>query len=128
NRFTCGRAFAAAIVSIVVLFGGAAAAQHRAVTVTANAAFPIRAAFYYPWFPESWNQQGFNPFTNYTPSLGFYDSSASATLARHISAMQYAGIQAGIASWWGQGSKTDSRVPLLLAAGASRGFKWTLYY
>ena len=28
-------------------------------------AFPIRAAFYYPWFPEAWNQQGFNPFTNY---------------------------------------------------------------
>ena len=33
--------------------------------------FPIRAVFYYPWFPEAWNQQGFNPFTNYTPSLGF---------------------------------------------------------
>lgn len=21
-------------------------------------AVPIRAAFYYPWFPEAWNQQG----------------------------------------------------------------------
>jgi hypothetical protein len=37
--------------------------------------FPIRAAFYYPWFPEAWNQQGFNRFTDYTPSLGFYDAS-----------------------------------------------------
>jgi hypothetical protein len=37
--------------------------------------FPIRTAFYYPWFPEAWNQQGFNPFTNYTPSLVFYDIS-----------------------------------------------------
>ena len=35
-------------------------------------AFPIRAAFYYPWFPEAWNQSGFNPFTNYTPTLGSY--------------------------------------------------------
>jgi Glycosyl hydrolase family 99 len=129
SRFTLGRrAFGAAIVSIGVVFGGAAAAQTRATTAVTNTAFPIRAAFYYPWFPEAWNQQGFNPFTNYTPSLGFYDSSASTTLARHIAAMQYAGLQAGIASWWGQGSKTDSRVPLLLAAGASRGFKWMLYY
>jgi hypothetical protein len=35
--------------------------------------FPIRAAFYYPRFPEAWKQQSFNPFTNYNPSLGFYD-------------------------------------------------------
>ena len=33
--------------------------------------FPIRAAFYYPWFPQAWNQQGFNPFTNYTPISRF---------------------------------------------------------
>ena len=36
--------------------------------------FPIRAAFYYPWFPEGWNQQGYNPFTNYHPSLGYYSA------------------------------------------------------
>ena len=40
--------------------------------------------------------------------------------------MQGAGLQAGIASWWGQGTPTDLRVPMLLAnAGA---FRWTLYY
>ena len=38
-----------------------------------------------------------------------------------------AGIQAGIASWWGQGSATDGRIPLLLA-NAGDTFKWTLYY
>jgi hypothetical protein len=68
-------------------------------------AFPIRAAFYYPWFPEAWNQQGFNPFTNYTPSLGFYDGGAQAVIKQQITAMQYGGIQAGIASWWGQGEQ-----------------------
>src|SRR5437870_9320214 len=33
-------------------------------------AFPIRAAFYYPWFPEAWNQRGITPYSNFTPSLG----------------------------------------------------------
>src|SRR3954447_16377787 len=30
---------------------------------------PIRAAFYYPWFPQGWTQQGIFPYTNYHPSL-----------------------------------------------------------
>ena len=89
--------------------------------------FPIRAAFYYPWFPEAWNQQGFNPFTNYNPSLGFYDASQSVT-RQHIAAMQYGGIQAGIASWWGQGSRTDTRIAGLLQAAAGTDFRWSIYY
>jgi hypothetical protein len=89
--------------------------------------FPIRAAFYYPWFPEAWNQQGFNPFTNYNPSLGFYDASQGVT-RQHIAAMQYGGIQAGIASWWGQGSQTDSHIPGLLQAAAGTDFRWSIYY
>ena len=63
--------------------------------------FPIRAVFYYPWFPEAWNQQGYNPFTNYNPTLGFYDSSNVAIVKSHIASMQYGNIQVGIASWWG---------------------------
>jgi len=90
--------------------------------------FPIRAAFYYPWFPEGWNQQGLNPFTMYHPSLGFYSSSNSSVIAQQIRAMQYANIQVGIASWWGQGSITDGRVPLLLQQAAGTGFKWALHY
>ncbi|MFL5759805.1 MAG: hypothetical protein ACJ789_08700 [Thermomicrobiales bacterium] len=89
---------------------------------------PIRAAFYYAWFPESWKESGFNPFTNYNPSLGFYDSSAPALIANHIAAMQYGGIQAGIASWWGIGKSTDTRMPALLAGAAGTGFKWGIYY
>ena len=89
--------------------------------------FPIRAAFYYPWFPEAWNQQGFNPFTNYNPSLGFYDASQTVT-KQHIAAMQYGGIQAGIASWWGQGSRTDTRIAGLLQAASGTSFRWSIYY
>ncbi|HEX8941196.1 MAG TPA: hypothetical protein VF763_13635 [Candidatus Limnocylindrales bacterium] len=88
--------------------------------------FPIRAAFYYPWFPESWSQAGFDPFTNYHPSLGFY--STLAVVRQHIAALQYGGIQAGIASWWGQGSQTDTRLPALLAAARGTGFRWAVYY
>ena len=73
-----------------VMLAGAAPAQQDT-----QPSFPIRAAFYYPWFPEAWNQQGFNPFTNYTPSSGFYDASQTVT-KQHIAAMQYGGIQAGI--------------------------------
>ena len=57
--------------------------------------FPIRAAFYYPWFPETWGHG-----TNYAPTLGRYNSSDPAVIRAHIDAMQYGKIAAGIASWW----------------------------
>jgi hypothetical protein len=90
----------------------------------ASLRFPIRAAFYYPWFPEAWKQQGYNPFSRYEPTLGYYATTAVAR--QHIAVMRGAGIQAGIASWWGQGSPTDRRIATLLAAAGS--FRWTLYY
>ena len=46
--------------------------------------------------------------------------SAAATVDRHIADLRYAGMQAGIASWWGVGSKEDRRVPLLLARARRR--------
>lgn len=91
-------------------------------------AFPLRAAFYYPWFPEAWTQQGIHPYTQYSPSLGLYDSSSPSVIANHISAMQYGNIDVGIASWWGQATPTDTRIPMLLAGAANSTFRWTLYY
>lgn len=90
-------------------------------------AFPIRAAFYYPWFPEAWHQHGIEPYTKYTPSLGYYNGSDPTIIRAHIAAMQYGGIQAGIASWWGQGSATDGRLPALLA-NTDGAFRWSIYY
>jgi Glycosyl hydrolase family 99 len=89
---------------------------------------PLRAAFYYPWFPEAWQQQGIYPFTYYTPTLGYYNSSDPAVIGQHIAAMQYGGIEAGIVSWWGPGSRTDSRLPTILAATAGSSFRWSIYY
>ena len=62
----------------------------------AQPSFPIRAAFYYPWFPQAWKQSGINPYTNYNPSLGLYDGANQGVIKQHIGAMQYGGIQAGI--------------------------------
>ncbi len=89
---------------------------------------PVRMAFYYPWFPEAWTQLGITPYTNYHPSLGFYDSSDQTIIKDDIAAMEYGGIQAGIASWWGQGSKPDGRVSALLQAAAGTSFQWSIYY
>lgn len=86
--------------------------------------FPIMAAFYYPWFAEAWKQQGYNPFSWYTPSIGFY--ATTTAIKGQIAAMQAAGIRAGISSWWGPGTLTDRRVAPLLAAAGS--FRWSLYY
>src|SRR5512138_1825196 len=106
----------------VMLAGAAPAAADS------QPSFPIRAAFYYPWFPEAWDQHNINPYTNYNPSLGFYDGASQTVIQQQIGAMQYGGIQAGIASWWGQGSDTDLKMPALLQAAAGTSFRWSVYY
>jgi hypothetical protein len=95
--------------------------------VAPTAAAPIRAAFYYPWFPEGWVQQGQDPFTNYVPSRGFYGTDV-ATVASQIAEMQYAHISAGIASWFGPGTLTDRHWPALMQAAQGTGFAWAPYY
>ncbi len=106
----------------------AATASPTATGLPPSLALPIRAAFYYPWFPEAWTQQGIYPYTRYTPTGGFYNGSDPAVIGRQIAAMQYGNIQAGIASWWGQGTPTDGRIAALLTAAHGTPFRWSLYY
>lgn len=96
----------------------------------AQPALPLRAAFYYPWFPEAWSQHGVTPFTRYTPALGLYNSSAESVIEQHVEAMEYARIEAGIASWWGRGHRTNERFETLLSATrrTSSRFRWAVYY
>ncbi|MGZ4429941.1 MAG: CBM96 family carbohydrate-binding protein [Nocardioidaceae bacterium] len=89
----------------------------------ADLATPIRAAFYYPWFPETWHTTD-----HYHPSLGQYSSDDATVLAKHMDALRYAGEQAVISSWWGVGSKTDLRLPNVLSAAAAKGLSVTAYY
>jgi hypothetical protein len=116
------------IVLIVVNFAGTMLASAAPAQADTQPSFPIRAAFYYPWFPEAWDQYNINPYTNYNPSLGFYDGRSQAVIQQHIAALQYGGIQAGIASWWGQGTREDTRLPVLLQAAAGTDFRWSVYY
>ena len=71
---------------------------------------------------------GIYPYTNYAPSLGFYNGSDQAVITEQIAHMQYGNIGAGILSWWGQGSPTDKRVTTILPATAGSTFRWTVYY
>jgi hypothetical protein len=93
-------------------------------------AFPIRAAFYYPWFPEAWSQHGITPYTKFTPTLGRYAITDTATIQNHIRALQYGQVEAVISSWWGQGSKEDARFPMLLDQTVKAGspLRWAPYY
>ena len=90
----------------------------------------IRAAFYYPWFPAAWNQQGLSPFTHYHPTLGLYDGAASTVIAQQMKWLAEAGLNAAIASWWGPGSNTDQKIPTILSTLHSIGspLKLSLYY
>jgi hypothetical protein len=85
---------------------------------------PIRAAFDYGWYPETWHQ-GQN---HATPQRGLYDSGDPAVMPDQVASMLYAKITTGINSWWGPGSTTDSRIRAQLAADAGTGFTTALYY
>lgn len=87
----------------------------------------IRAAFYYPWFPQTWGGDPQNPFTNYVPTRGRYRTDLS-TVKAQIADMQYGGVSVGLASWFGQRSNTNANWPVLFRAARGTGFRWAPYY
>jgi acid phosphatase type 7 len=84
---------------------------------------PVRAAFYQPWSDGGWPQS-----LPDEPLLGRYDSGEMATVAQQVRWMSYARVDAGIASWDGQASTTDSAFPGILQATGSSPVKWSLFY
>lgn len=125
-----GRGFAAAAV-MAVLTASSASAIPKIASAPSSITLPARGTFFYPWFPEAWTQKGFSPFTRYTPSLGFYDSSDVDVVDEHIRELDYAKIAVSIASWWGVGTHQEStRIPQLLDRTAAVGssLKWALYH
>jgi hypothetical protein len=87
----------------------------------------IRAAFYYPWFPQTWGRDTQNPFTNYVPTRGRYSTDLS-TVRAQIADMQYARVSLGLASWFGRSSNTNTHWPALVRAARGTGFRWAPYY
>ncbi len=101
---------------------------------------PVRVlAFYYGWYgaPQvsgawrHWDAGGHDPASLKNglpdlasadhPSAGPYDSVDPATLERHLSQASAAGIDALIASWWGEGTFEDAALGKLLDAAEARG-------
>ena len=119
NRKTA--AAIAGLATLSLVFGLALTSGKNALLGAITSPAPIRAAFYYPWYPETWGSG-----THYNPTLGLYDSYSDYVIATHTKEMQDAGLYAGISSWWGQGTPTDTRCTDLLAGAGT--FKWTLYY
>jgi glycoprotein endo-alpha-1,2-mannosidase len=92
------------------------------------------AIFYYPWYrtPEvdgywdHWNGAFRPPLdiaSDYYPTLGAYSVGAPAVLAQHFAWLREAGVGVIISSWWGQRSREDQAVPLLLDVAEYYGIK-----
>jgi hypothetical protein len=90
--------------------------------------FPIRAAFYYPWYPETWTVNGKHPHAS--PSLGYYKTVDSAVQQAHIRALEHARMDAAISSWWGRTTYHDARLKALMQQTLAVGspLKWAIYY
>lgn len=94
---------------------------------------PIQAAFFYPWFPDAWTQGGTYPYTNYSPSLGLYDSRSDAVIDEQLRLAASAHLEAMISSWWGPGHSTDSAFQHILARSERSdspfpNLRWAVYY
>lgn len=97
--------------------------EHNSLT------FPVRAAFYYPLFPQTWTVNGAHVFHH--PSSGYYDSSDQEIVDSHIASLDFAKVDVGIVSWWGPHAQQETeRVPLLLNRTNALGsdLKWSVYY
>ncbi len=92
-------------------------------------------AFYYPWYGNPttdgkwshWTQNNHIPpddiSSDYYPALGAYSSNDPAVVAQHMEWLRQAGIGVIISSWWGQGSREDQVVPLLLSTAEKYSIK-----
>lgn len=97
---------------------------------TAQPAFPIRAAFYYAWYPEEWWAGAFFPYSFFRPTLDYYSDADAEVVRAHTRALLYAHLNAGIYSWWGFDGDppTDLRFWRYLAAARTTSLRWALYY
>jgi hypothetical protein len=113
--------------SLTVTGTGTSTSSTSAVGLTVASPARIRAAFYYPWFPQTWGTNLLAPFTNYTVTRGRY-STDLPTVTAQVADLRYAGVNLGIASWFGQTSNTNANWPVIMAAAQGTGFSWAPYY
>jgi hypothetical protein len=97
---------------------------------TTQPTLPIRAAFYYAWYPEAWWRDPVFPYSRFHPSLDYYSAADARVVRDHTDALLYAHLGAGIYSWWGADGypPTDLRFWRYLAAARTTPLRWALYY
>jgi hypothetical protein len=97
------------------------------VAVPAQPSFPIRAAFYYAWYPQNWKVGGRYP--HFRPSAGRYGAGPRVQRTQ-IRALVYARMDAAIASWTGPRAAPDKRLRRLLAETVRlrAPLKWAIYH
>mmetsp|Transcript_6775 Transcript_6775/g.9891 ORF Transcript_6775/g.9891 Transcript_6775/m.9891 type:complete len:459 (+) Transcript_6775:166-1542(+) len=99
--------------------------------------FPIRGAFYYPWYPETWSVDGHD--VDFQPTLGKYHSSNGKIQREHVNALKYIHTEVAIASWFGPNTHNDrARLTNLMmeshrlnnnnVRGSANALKWTVYH
>ena len=109
------------LLSLVLLLALGVAACNGPIPSVPDTA-PRTAAFWYLWYPQTTTG-------HYTPTSQPYTSDSTALLKTQIDQMQGAGIQVGIASWFGPGTQSEStRIPAALAAADGTNFRETVYY
>lgn len=93
------------------------------------------AVFYYPWYRtpdvdlywDHWGETNFHPPldipSDFYPALGVYSVADPAVVAQHFAWLREAGVGVIISSWWGQRSREDQAVPLLLDVAERYGIK-----
>ncbi len=104
------------LVLLVLVFGA-----EGPLSPSAEAAGPLVLAFYYAWFDMgTWG-------SGQLPDLPAqqYSSADPATIARHVSQAQGAGIDAFVQSWYGPGggNQTEGNFQTLLNTAAASGFR-----
>jgi hypothetical protein len=120
------RALVVLAAATAIAFG---AASSGAGTARDDVALPARAAFVYPWYPETWRVGGSLP--HFQPTSGRYSSSSRSVVDQQIRALDYGRVQVAIASWWGPGTHAEAkRIPLLLTRTRvlRSPLRWALYY
>src|SRR5260221_8813784 len=86
------------------------------------------AIFYYPWYGTPlhdgawvhWNQNAHKPpvdlYSRYYPATGPYSSADVTVVDQQMAEIAAAGVDEVVISWWGRGSATDKRLPLVLGS------------
>jgi hypothetical protein len=76
---------------------------------------------------DHWGDGRFQPpldiASDYYPALGAYSVADPAVVAQHFAWLREAGVGVIVSSWWGQRSREDQAVPLLLDIAEQYGIK-----